>query len=223
MNVPVSTQTIATALVYLSELVLYVPDVPDKLEDCMIALKEARDTNPCICGCCDGSDCGQTPRPLCYLCEAGSAGCVDCNSLGLVNVKGAMVMCRHCLGQPNQCPKCRSKKMSDDLLRAVAEGMITVLDQSRGNYYVPDVPDALEDCMITRNLRTALDAYPVCKHCNDTGRCYYQFIDGTPIVSSRGACVCTKLEPDGPPGCKCAEKTWAAEGARLYVCAHCKS
>lgn len=77
--------------------------------------------------------------------------------------------------------------MSNDLQRAMAEGIITLLDAARNH------PG--QDNMIDRKtmaIRELLDADQVCKKCNDTGECYYGFADGTPIASSLGPCVCVK-------------------------------
>lgn len=107
--------------------------------------------------------------------------------------------------------------MNNDLQRAVAEGLITLLDGSRGHPARDDLIDRKVD-----NIRAALDAEKVCKHCKGTGECYYGFIEGTPIASSLGPCVCVEREPDGPPGCQCAEKTRASADHVFYDCHHCR-
>ncbi len=102
----ISRKTASTALVYLKELLLYVHDTPEDLEKCMSDLEKARDTNPCICGCCDGSDCGQTKKPDCDLCQDRPFICQICDEVGEIEVKGMCVMCPACSGWPNRCPDC---------------------------------------------------------------------------------------------------------------------
>ena len=92
----ISRKTASTALVYLNELLNYVHDTPEDLEECMVELEKARDTNPCICGCCDGSDCGQlsaahlTGPPGCRCEEemrkAGWTHSISCDNCSAIRI-----------------------------------------------------------------------------------------------------------------------------------------
>lgn len=87
-KVTISHTTVATALIYLDELLNFVHDTPEDLQKCMDELESVLPS-----------------KPDCDMCDDIAFICAKCRG-GEIEVEGMMVMCPTCSGWPKRCPDC---------------------------------------------------------------------------------------------------------------------